>query len=76
MISTKTECLDRVEVFADSPEIVSALRELAEEATPSDRYWLLEAAVHIEGQHDLIRSMAHHLRKAEGADAGSIPDPE
>ena len=69
MILDRETCLKRVEIFADSQEIADQLRQLTDDITDafgpvSDLYWLKEAAEHIEGQHELTRSLATHLRNS------------
>ena len=64
MIFDRETCLNRVEVFDDSIEIASTLRSLAEEMKVEVAYWLKEAAEHIEGQYELTRSLATHLRNS------------
>lgn len=62
MLITRENCIERAGAFEDSAEIAEALRDIAEETSPGERDWLIEAAIHIEGQHDLMRSMTHHLK--------------
>ena len=63
MIWTIEEAIKRVAVFEDSPELASELIEFSTDANAVDAYFMREAAEHIEGQFDLIRSLVHHLKR-------------
>ena len=65
MIAPLPEALRRVSVFDDTLDISSALISIAAEMPAGDAYYLKEAAEHMIGQHDLIRSLAHHLKHRE-----------
>jgi len=62
MIHPLPEALRRVGVFDDTHDIAAALTSMAATMPAGDAYYLNEAAEHMIGQHELIRSLAHHLK--------------
>lgn len=52
------EIIGALQVYGDSIEIAKALREMAEGQAEEDRYWLFEAADHIEGMYQALVSAA------------------
>jgi hypothetical protein len=66
MMISVDECLTRVPLFDDNIELANELISIAETIEDTEgqyAYYLRESADNLIGLNDLLRCMAHHLKR-------------